>query len=186
VAVLLLGETLSACGALGALAVCVGVVLIAGGPVPWRRAHDASQRTRLAAGLRWGLLTGVCIAADSVIDADAIKVLLAGPVVDDHLCHVLRVPLMLPLVWRDRAGLPAALRRHWRPALAVAVLSPTAYILVLYAVSLAPLAHVAPAREVSTLLAALVGGRLLGERDVGLRLLGAACIAGGVALLATA
>jgi drug/metabolite transporter (DMT)-like permease len=34
------------------------------------------------------------------------------------------------------------------------------------------------------LLAALLGGRLLGERDRGTRLLGAACIAVGVAVLA--
>jgi uncharacterized membrane protein len=49
---------------------------------------------------------------------------------------------------------------------------------------LAPLSHVAPAREVSMLFAALLGGRLLGEADRGLRLLGAACIAGGVIALA--
>ena len=36
-------------------------------------------------------------------------------------------------------------------------------MLVLYAVQMAPLSHVAPAREVSMLFAALIGGRLLGE-----------------------
>ena len=66
----------------------------------------------------------------------------------------------------------------------VAVLGPLGYVLVLYAVRLAPLSHVAPAREVSMLFAALVGGRLLGEGDRALRLAGAACIAGGVAALA--
>ena len=66
----------------------------------------------------------------------------------------------------------------------VATLGPLAYILVLYALRMAPLSHVAPAREVSMLVAALLGGRLLGEADRGLRLLGAACIAGGVIALA--
>jgi drug/metabolite transporter (DMT)-like permease len=75
------------------------------------------------------------------------------------------------------------LRLHWKPALAVALLSPAAYILVLYAVTLAPLSHVAPARELSMLFAALIGGRLLGEGDRALRLAGAACIAAGVVLL---
>ncbi len=37
----------------------------------------------------------------------------------------------------------------------------------------APLSHVAPAREVSMLFAALIGGHLLGEGDRLLRLLGA-------------
>ena len=56
--------------------------------------------------------------------------------------------------------------------------------MVLYAVRMAPLSHVAPAREVSMLFAALLGGTLLGEGDRVLRLLGAACIAAGVVALA--
>ena len=51
---------------------------------------------------------------------------------------------------------------------------------------MAPLSHVAPAREVSMLFAALIGGRLLGEGDRALRLVGAAFIAMGVIALATA
>ncbi|MDP3611760.1 MAG: EamA family transporter, partial [Rubrivivax sp.] len=53
-----------------------------------------------------------------------------------------------------------------------------------YALQLAPLSHVAPAREISMLVAAVLGGRLLGESDRGLRLLGALCMAGGVMALA--
>jgi len=53
-------------------------------------------------------------------------------------------------------------------------------------VQMAPLSHVAPAREVSMLLAALIGGRLLGESDRGLRIVGAACMAAGVIALASA
>jgi drug/metabolite transporter (DMT)-like permease len=67
----------------------------------------------------------------------------------------------------------------------VAALGPIGYVLVLYAVTMAPLSHVAPAREVSMLFAALIGGRLLGETDRGLRLVGAACIAFGVVALAS-
>jgi hypothetical protein len=48
----------------------------------------------------------------------------------------------------------------------------------------AALSHVAPAREVSMLFAALLGGKLLGEGDRGLRIVGAAFIALGVAGLA--
>jgi drug/metabolite transporter (DMT)-like permease len=69
-------------------------------------------------------------------------------------------------------------------ALVVAVLGPLGYVLVLYAVRLAPLSHVAPAREVSMLFAALIGGRLLGEGERGWRIVGAMCLAGGVAALA--
>ncbi len=183
-AVLLLGETLSALGAAGVLAVCGGVFLIAGGPALWRKAHDPVQRQRTAAGVRWGLITGAMIAGYSVIDGYAIKVLAIGPVIFDYLCNVLRVPLQLPTLLRNRAGLAQAWRTQWKQALVVATLGPLAYILVLTALTMAPLSHVAPARELSMLVAALLGGRLLGEADRGLRLLGAACIAAGVMALA--
>ena len=47
----------------------------------------------------------------------------------------------------------------------------------------APLSHVAPAREVSMLFAALIGGQLLGEGDRLLRIFGALFIAAGVVAL---
>ena len=62
----------------------------------------------------------------------------------------------------------------------MAVFSPVAYVLVLYAMQEAPLSHVAPAREVSMLFAALIGGHLLGEGERLSRLLGAMLIAAGV------
>jgi drug/metabolite transporter (DMT)-like permease len=184
VAVVLLGETLTALGGLGVLAVCGGVFLIAGGPALWRHGHDAAARDRTRAGVRWGLITGALIAGYSVIDGVAIKMLAIGPVVFDYACNVLRVPLQLPTLLGQRAALAQAWRTQWRHALVVATLGPLAYILVLYALQLAPLSHVAPAREVSMLLAAVLGGRLLGEGDRALRLLGAGCIAGGVMALA--
>ena len=183
-ALLLLGEPLTLQTAAGVLAVCGGVFLIAGGPALWRGLHSAAAQARLHAGLRWGALTGLTIALYSVVDGYSVKVLLMGPVVFDYFGNLLRVPLQAPLVWRDGAGLRAAFRAQWRYALVVATLGPLGYILVLYAVRLAPLSHVAPAREVSMLLAALIGGRLLGEQDRGTRLLGAVCIAGGVVTLA--
>ena len=183
-AVLLLGESMSLLGAAGVLAVCGGVFLIAGGPALWRHAHDPAQRARTRAGVRWGLLTGALIAGYSVIDGYAIKVLAIGPVIFDYLCNVLRLPLQLPTLLRHRQGLRDALRTQWKHALVVATLGPLAYILVLHALVLAPLSHVAPAREISLLVAALLGGRLLGESERGLRLLGAACMAAGVMALA--
>lgn len=183
-AVLVLGERLSLAATLGVLAVCGGVFLIAGGPALWRVGHDAAAQRRLRTGLMWGAMTGAWIAAYSVIDGYAVKAMLMGPVLFDYIGNMLRVPLQAPLVWRERATLPGVLRSQWKPALAVSVLGPLAYILVLYAVQMAPLSHVAPAREVSMLFAALIGGRLLGEADRGLRLAGAACIALGVIALA--
>ncbi len=183
-AVLLLGETLGTKGVAGVLGIAGGVFLIAGGPKLWSQAHDPAQRTRLRAGIGWGAATGGLIALYTVIDGYAVKVMHISPILVDWIGNLLRLPFVLPLVLADLPGLKRDAREQWKPALLLATLGPVAYVLVLYAAQLAPLSHVAPAREVSMLFAALIGGRLLGEADRGLRLVGAACIAGGVMALA--
>ncbi len=185
-AVVVLGETLGARGIAGVLAITLGILLIAGGPRLWTRAHDPAERARVKAGLAWGALTGALIALYTVIDGFAVKVLLISPILVDYIGNLLRIPFMLPHALRDRAGFMRDWRTQWKAALLLALISPLGYVLVLYAVQIAPLSHVAPAREVSMLFAALLGGRLLGEADRGARLLGAACMAGGVIALASA
>ena len=183
-AVIVLGESMSLVSAGGALAVVAGVFLIAGGPGLWRQAHEPAQRDRVRRGLLWGGLTGAFIAAYTVIDGYAVKAMLISPILVDYVGNVLRIPVMLPFALRDRAAFARAWRTQWRAALVVAVLGPASYVMVLYAVRMAPLSHVAPAREVSMLFAALAGGTLLGESDRWLRIVGAAGIAAGVAALA--
>jgi drug/metabolite transporter (DMT)-like permease len=187
-AVLLLGEVLAPLALAGVLTVAFGVFLIAGGPrlVLRARAHDPAQRARVRAGLLWGGATGLLIAGYTVIDGYAVKVVLMSPILVDYFSNLVRIPFMLPGALRDRAGFATAWRAQWKHALVLAVCAPLAYVLVLYAMTMAPLAHVAPAREVSMLFAALIGARLLGEGDRAARLAGAGCIAAGVAALALA
>ena len=71
-----------------------------------------------------------------------------------------------------------------RSALGVALLSGFAYILVLYALKLAPVSYVAPARESSVLIGAALGVGVLGEGDRRRRLGCAAAIVVGIAALA--
>jgi uncharacterized membrane protein len=59
-------------------------------------------------------------------------------------------------------------------------------MLALYAMKLAPVSLVAPAREISMLIAAFIGVRLLGEGELIRRLIGATLIACGVGALALA
>nr|WP_315230971.1 EamA family transporter [uncultured Albidiferax sp.] len=184
VAVLLLGERLSLWGALGLLGVVLGVFLIAGGPSLFRAPRDPASAARLRAGLVYGGLTGACIACYTVADGYSVKVLLISPIMFDYASNVVRMGLMGPTVLRNLPEAAVLWKRQWRYALIVGVLSPVSYVLVLYAVQTAPLSHVAPAREVSMLFAALLGGHLLGEGQRGSRLLGAGCIAVGVVALA--
>lgn len=184
VALLLLGEQASVLGGLGVAGVVIGVFLIAGGPALFRAAHDPARRQRTLRGLGYGGLTGVFIASYTVVDGYAVKWLLMSPILVDYMGNFVRVALLLPAVLRDRPAAACLWRRQWRHALLVGCISPVSYVLVLYALHLAPLSHVAPAREVSMLFAALIGSHLLGEGDRGPRVLGALCIAAGVVALA--
>jgi drug/metabolite transporter (DMT)-like permease len=169
----------------GLLAVVAGIFLIAGGPGLWRVAQAPARRARVHAGIGWGALTGVQIALYTLIDGYAVKVLLLTPILVDYFANLLRLPILAALVWRQRGTLPALWRRQWRPALIVATLGPIGYVLALYAMQRAPVSVVAPARELSMLFAAILGGTLLREQDFALRLAGAGCIALGVVGLIT-
>lgn len=183
VAIVFLGERISALGVAGISGVVIGVFLIAGGPGLLRAARDPAARQRVHTGLFYGALTGACIAAYTVVDGYAVRWVLMSPILVDYMGNFVRVALLAPVVLRDRATAWHLWQRQWRHALLVAVFSPVAYVLVLYAMQQAPLSHVAPAREVSMLFAALLGGHLLGEGERVSRLLGAVCIAGGVVAL---
>ena len=184
VAILLLGEGITVFGLLGIGAVVAGVFLIAGGPALFRAAHDPDKKDMLRKGMTYGLATGVFIAAYTVVDGYAVKFLLMSPILLDYISNFVRLAFLVPAVLRDRPAAAALWRGQWKYALVVAVISPIGYVLVLYAMQVAPLSHVAPAREVSMLFAALIGGHLLGEGDRALRITGAACIAFGVMALA--
>lgn len=186
-AVLVLGEEINRTGALGIVAVAFGVFLIAGGPALWRTATDASAtasaRQRVRAGVYWGGLTGVFIASYTLVDGYAVKWAMMSPILVDYMGNLIRVLIIGPLLLRDTAQTRQLWRKQWRHACLVGIFSPISYVLVLYAMQLAPLSHVAPAREISMLFAALLGGQLLGERDQGLRIAGALLIAAGVMAL---
>ena len=184
VAILFLGEQISALGGLGIVAVVGGVFLVAGGPGLFRQAQDPHKRARIRKGMVYGLLTGVFIASYTVVDGYSVKVLLLSPILVDYIANFVRVAFLLPSVVRDLPAARLLWVSQWKYAAIVGIISPISYVLVLYAMQVAPMSHVAPAREVSMLFAALLGGHLLGEGDRVARLLGAACIAIGVMALA--
>ena len=87
--------------------------------------------------------------------------------------------------WLRRHRLAASLRLGLRPAAIGGVLSLIAYALVIWAMTLAPMALVSALRETSVVLAALIGTRLLGEPFGSRRLASACLVALGVLLLQT-
>jgi uncharacterized membrane protein len=131
------------------------------------------------------VVIGVFIATYTVIDGYAVKIAFMSPILVDYIGNLARLVFLLPPVLRDPQEARVLRQQQWKYASFVGIIALISYVLVLYAMQVAPLSHVAPAREVSMLFAALLGGQLLGEGDRVARILGALCIGYGVMALAT-
>jgi len=180
VAILFLGEAGDPVRLAGIALVVAGILLIA---------SDGRLRrftTPHARGALWrGLLTGLFIAAYTLVDAWSVKMLLIVPVVLDWCAALGNVALLAPRFVARPQALQQAMRGRWWPAFWVAALSPLAYILVLYAYRLGgDISLVAPLREISLMMGTVAGVFILREPASWGRWLGCAIIIGGGALLA--
>lgn len=173
-AVLLLGERPGPLGLAGAAAVVLGVLVIGSGP----------RRGASGASVGWGLLTGVTIAAFTLWDAYSVTTLAVPPL--GYFCG--RAMLQSLMLTPHVARRSAQVRRHWRAhrvwILTIAVLGPVASTLVLYALRLAPVSTIAPARELSIVVGSVVAWRWFGEPDPVRRLTGAGVVLAGITAIA--
>jgi len=138
----------------------------------------------------YGLLTGVFIAAYTLLDKRALSLGGVNPLFLEWGTCLGRFVMLGPwflLTPTGRASLAEAWRDQRRPAVIVALLSPASYMMVLSALAVSPVTYIAPAREISILLGTLAGNRLLLEGNPRLRtrrLIAATAMALGVAALA--
>jgi drug/metabolite transporter (DMT)-like permease len=177
-AALLLGERPGLIPVLGVLLVVGGIALVA----DLGRTRQYSPR----AGIVWGLLTGTCIASYTLNDGWAVKYLAISPILVDYSSNLFRAIVLAPRAINSRTQIFQEIREFGRAAVVVGVLGPLGYILVLWAMTIAPISHVAPARELATLVGAYFGSRLLKEPVSWGRVAGALSIVLGVICLAAA
>ena len=178
VAILVLGERPGWAAALGALTVIAGIVVVATG-------RSGTSRQGVRAGVAWGAMTGVAIAAYTLWDSISVTTFGLPPVTYFVSSCLWQVVLMTPaLLRRHRDRLSPVLRTRWREIAAVAVLSPLAYVLVLEAMRTAPVSLVAPARESSIVVGSLLAWWLFKEPNPLRRLLGAGIVLSGIVLIA--
>jgi drug/metabolite transporter (DMT)-like permease len=173
-ALLILGERASVPELFGAALIIAAVLSLARGASD----HGAVRAIAL------GILTGAFTAAYTIWDAHAVTALHQPVIVYYWGAEVTRVLLLAPLVWRQRSELGAVWELQGRSVVGVGVLSPAAYILVLVALTLAPVIFVAPAREISIVLGVVLGAKALGEGQTVQRVAAGMAILVGIALLA--
>jgi uncharacterized membrane protein len=172
-AVLVLRERPTALAFAGALLVVSGILLLSGG-------LNLLRSSGARAGIFWGALTGVIIACYTIVDGYSVKVLLLSPILVDFAENIFRAVVLTPRACQDRARVRAEFSTYWKHALGIAFLTPTGYILVLFAMKIAPVSHIAPAREMSMMIGAYFGSKVLSEGHLLRRMIASALIAGGI------
>ena len=175
-AIALLGERPSALALSGTLLIVVSVFVLTGGQQMFR----AGQRQTVL----YGLATGVCIATYTLWDGYAVSRLSVPPLILMWLSECFRALILAPSVVRNSEKVKLEWQTHKTEVLIIAVFSPLAYILVLTALTFTPVSYVAPAREISILIGAVLGARLLAEKDAQRRLIAASGMVVGVIFLA--
>ena len=185
-AVVILGDAPSLTGWCGIFAILAGVVLLT------LRTDKGADLSRVHTGIFWGLLTGVCIAGYSFCDAWAVQRDTGlTPASFYFPAIVVRAIVMTPFMlamkdWREQVrsiwNNPVSRRALW----VVTVGSPGGYILVLCAMTMAPLAYVAPTREVGMMVGVIVGAILLKEHLSLTKISGLVAMVTGVLLIAFA
>lgn len=160
----------------------LAILLITGGTLSLAMIGWGQGSHRQA--VTWAMFTALCIAGYSLADG------FGGRASGQPLAYIVwlflldGLPMVFLLPWRrSRAQLSASLGRHWRQGLIGGVLSTTAYGIVIWVMSQAPLAMVTALRETSVIGAALIGAYILKEPFGARRILAACAVALGVAAL---
>jgi uncharacterized membrane protein len=178
VAILLLGERPGPTAIGGAVLIGVSALLLTGNPFTWHKS-DARHAVGFA------LLTGCMIATYTIWDKASVATWLIPPLLYDFGCNFFRVCVLIPLTLHRN---PGTIAKAWQErrgvVIAIALLSPLSYILVLTAMVFTPVSLVAPAREVSILFAALMGAHFLQEGDLMRRVIAAIGMVLGISGLA--
>ena len=160
---------------LGVAVVSAGIMSLALFGRSWRPGEDR--------GIVFALMTSLAIAGYTV--ADGMGVRRAG----NELGYILWLfaldclPVLAFALWRRRDRLAAAFGPQLKVGLAGGLLTGAAYGIVIWAMSLGPMAHIIALRESSVLIAAAIGTLLLKEPFGRNRIAAAAAVAGGAVLL---
>lgn len=175
-AVTLLGQSLSAAGWAGVGLIVVGIAWLsniklgkatARAPAPWKAPLLA-------------LAVGVCIAGYIVVDAAALDYVPAVV-----LNEATNIGNLLALSWAAlrSGGMRKELRANGKVILLGGVIAPGGYLLFLFALSIAPVAQLAPMREIGTVFGTILGILILREQQGARRIAASLLITLGVIII---
>ncbi len=193
---LLLGERLPWTGYLGILLMVIGIWVVSRESNGSLASPERAATSAMASGVErvrewmarnsatmWALASGVCVAIYSL--SDKLVVSAMSPVVYNWWVYAGNAVTWLPLVLflRGRKRMAGELRANWWRVVAGSVMTVGAYFLVLIAQTMTSASYVVAGRGSSVVIGALLGWLALGEGFGRVRVLGAALMVIGLAVM---
>lgn len=171
--VTLLNEKLTVMGWSGVLSIVLGIALLSN--IKFKRNELSSLKAPLLA-----LAVGICIASYIVVDKIALNYVSAV-----ILNEATNFGNLLALSWAtfNSRGILNELKANWKIMLLGGIIAPGGYLLFLFALSLAPVAQLAPMREIGTVFGTVMGIFILREKQGTRRILTSFLIIIGVIIL---
>lgn len=176
---LFLREDLTPGGIAGVLLIVGGMIVIGATSLVQAR----GSRLRLK-GILTALSVALVISLYTLIDGTAVK---NGPAVPYALSMFMLVPVITTTYNLRRFGwkrFAAAWDGPRLPLIFAAVLGVVAYLLALFAYTIAPVSYSGAIREMSVVIGAFLGWQFLGENMGGMRVLGSVIIFAGILTIA--
>ncbi len=174
-----LHERLTLPGYLGLAMITGGMVVI--GATSLLQNHENKPHLK---GIAIALTVAFIISIYTLIDGTAVK---NGPPLPYALVMFTMVPIITTPFLVNRYGWDHFARAwsvQWTSLIGAGALGLIAYLLALYAYTFAPLSYSGAIREVSVVIGAFLGWRLLSEKMGGLRVIGSAIIFAGILVIA--
>ncbi|WP_054954864.1 EamA family transporter [Paenibacillus dakarensis] len=159
IGVLFLKESLSVYGWIGVICMLIGFLLLSG---LGSRSVQSGTRWQMLKPFIMALCVGLC--TTSYVFVDKLNLQNISPLALLEVTNIGFVAGLTPLVIRSKA-----VKREWQvnrsTILLGAVLNPGSYLLFLFAMQQAPMAHIGPLREIGTVFAAFLGIFILKEQQ---------------------
>jgi drug/metabolite transporter (DMT)-like permease len=170
-AALFFGEILNTGETVAIIVICGGILSLA---VVGQR-HSVGLKP-----LAYALLIGFLIGLYTVADGVGVRRTEVSFSYIAWLFLIQGVVIMGLTTWRRWGVVRSNLRKVWRASATGGLVANFAYGMVIWAMSLTPMAHVSTLRETSVIVAALIGTKLLGEPGGSWRVVAAAIVALGI------
>jgi len=180
-AVLFFGESLSYVGILGILTVMMGVYLLSVDSLEPKRFLSPLTLIRKP-GVIYALLTALSVTAYTLVDKSGSQYL--NPILYVWTEKWISI---IPFTFLAATSKKAAVPREWEknklPIVAAGLLSPLSYAMIVYVMQSVQVSYIVSVRQVSVVFGVILGGTLLKEKNLKIRLFSSILIFAGLFLI---